>query len=253
MSDHEQEQEIAMALAQRAYLYSLLHVVFGGELAGESARAVFSEATAEALSAQRAGATDAEEEAAFAAAIACVEDHAADAGDDAFIEGLKGDYTRLFLVPGKAYVHPWESPYIGDGNMVFQESTLDVRSYYHAEGFKLQAERKFPDDHIAAMMDFMGRLSTRAYDEFADGRDEDAARTLATQARFADAHLLAWLPQFADEASARDAHGVYAAFARALEEHMLDEVIDAGSAVGQKGKHDGKGDGMQLRRRKGDE
>ena len=77
------------------------------------------------------------------------------------IEALASDYAKLFQVPGASYVHPWESPYVGKESMVFQESTLDVRSFYHEAGFKLRAEKHFPDDHIAAMMDYLGRTSAR--------------------------------------------------------------------------------------------
>ncbi len=100
-------------------------------------------------------------------------------------------------MPGAYYVHPWESPYVGKESMVFQESTLDVRSFYHAAGFKLRAEKRFPDDHIAATMDYLGRSSQRAYEAFADGRDDEARRTLAAQGQFVDRHLLKWVDQFA--------------------------------------------------------
>ncbi|HJH74070.1 MAG TPA: molecular chaperone TorD family protein [Eggerthellaceae bacterium] len=141
-------------------------------------------------------------------------------------------YDRLFQVPGEHYVHPWESPYTGKESVVFQESTLDVRSFYHAAGFKLRAEKRFPDDHIAAMMDYLGALSQRAYEAFADGRDDEAARTLATQRQFVDRHLLNWVDQFAAKVIEHDAQGCYGALAGGMAafaalDRVLSEQVEA--------------------------
>ncbi|MEI3232842.1 MAG: molecular chaperone TorD family protein [Gordonibacter pamelaeae] len=121
--------------------------------------------------------------------------------------------TGCSRCPASITCIPWESPYTGKESVVFQESTLDVRSFYHAAGFKLRAERRFPDDHIAAMMDYLGALSQRAYEAFADGRDDEAARTLATQRQFVDRHLLNWVDQFAAKVIENDAQGCYGALA----------------------------------------
>ena len=115
---------------------------------------------------------------------------------------------------------------------MFQESTLDVRSFYHAAGFKLRAEKRFPDDHIAAMMDYLGALSQRAYEAFADGRDDEAARTLATQRQFVDRHLLNWVDQFAAKVIEHDAQGCYGALAGGMAafatlDRVLSEQVEA--------------------------
>ena len=135
-------------------------------------------------------------------------------------------------MPGEHYVHPWESPYTGKESVVFQESTLDVRSFYHAAGFKLRAEKRFPDDHIAAMMDYLGALSQRAYEAFADGRDDEAARTLATQRQFVDRHLLNWVDQFAAKVIEHDAQGCYGVLAGGMAafaalDRVLSEQVEA--------------------------
>ena len=99
---------------------------------------------------------------------------------------------------------------------MFQESTLDVRAFYHDAGFKLQSEKHFPDDHIAAMMDYMGRLGQRAYDAFADGDDDAVRTTLATQLLFVEKHLLNWVDSFAVRVRENDGRGVYAALAEGM-------------------------------------
>lgn len=248
MADYEREREIGMQLARRAYAYSLLHVVFGGEPTAETVAQMFGEQARESLPTfGRADRVNCADRAAGAAHAGCVErverdtrdgftdraDRAAhanlansavpadcgrssdglDVSDPVLVEALRSDYAKLFLVPGDAYVHPWESPYVGKESMLFQESTLDVRSFYHEAGFKLQAEKHFPDDHIAAMMDFMGRLSQSAYEAFADGDDAEVTRVLGVQRSFAEKHLLTWVDAFAEKVAENDAHACYAAFA----------------------------------------
>ncbi|WP_225748690.1 molecular chaperone [Paraeggerthella sp. Marseille-Q4926] len=163
-------------------------------------------------------------------AVACIERHAVQIEDpacvEAFVESLRSDYDMLFQVPGELYVHPWESPHIGKESMVFQESTLDVRSFYRNAGFKLQTEGSFPDDHIAAMMDYMGRMGHRAYEAYADGCDEDAVQVLAEQRRFLISHITTWVDQFANTVIENDEHACYGALAGAMAAFAhLDEVL----------------------------
>ena len=228
MLTHEREGEIAMMLARRAYLYSMLHVVFGSEPDRERTVSVFGDETTAAFAETR-DALAGEEWASVAArrlgesgrslaecvqeALSCVEAVSSQVGDEAFWEQLRSDYRALFLVPGDSFVRPWESPYTGKEAMLFQVSTLDVRSFYHEAGLKLQSEKHFPDDHIAAMMDYLGRTARDAYEAYADGRDDEAARLLETQRSFLEKHVLTWIDAFADAVIAHDAHAAYGAFA----------------------------------------
>ena len=251
MPNEERESAIAMGLARRTYLYRLFHVVFGSRPTGEGVAKVLGGETpallgsvGEALArdgfADLAGRTLGPSGRSLAA---CAEDARAWAeraqGETADPERaqalaarMRASYDRLFQVPGEHYVHPWESPYTGKESVVFQESTLDVRSFYHAAGFKLRAEKRFPDDHIAAMMDYLGALSQRAYEAFADGRDDEAARTLATQRQFVDRHLLNWVDQFAAKVIEHDAQGCYGVLAGGMAafaalDRVLSEQVEA--------------------------
>ena len=164
MPNEERESAIAMGLARRTYLYRLFHVVFGSRPTGEGVAKVLGGETpallgsvGEALArdgfADLAGRTLGPSGRSLAA---CAEDARAwaeraqgETADperaEALAARLRASYDRLFQVPGEHYVHPWESPYTGKESVVFQESTLDVRSFYHAAGFKLLAEKRFPE------------------------------------------------------------------------------------------------------------
>ena len=231
MEKREREQEIGMYLAQRAYAYSLMHVVFGSEPSADTTVKLLGDETmkmlevlshelAEPAYAQVAGyrtgegAPDAQTR--LADARSGLAEAALHADEQSFVERLRSDYSKLFLAPGDSFVRLWESAYTGKEGMVFQESTLDVRAFYHDAGFKLQVEKRFPDDHIAAMMDYMGRMAQRTYDAFADGDDDAVRTTLATQGLFVERHLLEWIDDFAAKVCENSEQGVYAAFAQVM-------------------------------------
>ena len=176
MDSKDEEKRIAMTLARRAYLYGAFHVVFGGGVHEASAAQLFGENTAGAL-AWLAGKVAADEGLSeksvglslrtmtecVAEAVACVGEHSeGDAVSKATV-AMEEDFPKLFQVPGDSYVRPWESPYTSTDGMLFRGSTLDVRSFYHQAGFRLQTEQHFPDDHVSAMMDYMARMSPVSY------------------------------------------------------------------------------------------
>ena len=247
MANREHEEALGLQLVRRAYLYGVFHLAFGGEPTDEGLRSLFGERTREALAyvcsllkqpeLQEVAERPLGAQGRTLAQWACEGPEWAQAGarrldDPAFLEELRSDYTKLLQVPGEDYVHPWESPYVGKESMIFQESTIDVRSFYHDAGFRLAAEKRFPDDHIGAMMDYLARQAMAAYDAFADGDDAAAARLLTVQWDFLQKHVLSWVDDFATAMLQHDARGYYgtlaavmAAFARA-DEACLGPVIE---------------------------
>ena len=233
MNGKDKENQIAMTLARRAYLYGMFHVVFGGGVNKVSAAQLFGENTAGAL-AWLAGQVAADEGLSeknvglslrtmtecVAEAVACVGEHSEGDAVSKAVVAMEEDFPKLFQVPGDSYVRPWESPYTSTDGMLFRGSTLDVRSFYHQAGFRLQTEQHFPDDHIAAMMDFMVRMSQCVYEAYADGRDENAVKTLRTQSDFLRKHVLTWVDAFADEVIRKDIRAYYAAFAHVDAAHV---------------------------------
>ena len=141
---------------------------------------------------------------------------------------MKSDYAKLFQIPGDSYVSSWESPYVGTEQALFQCSTLNVREAYHAAGLKLQAEGHFPDDHIAAMMEYLAYMGARAYDCFADGRDAECVQVLQDSKDFLASHVLTWIDAFANNVIEKDTRGYYVAFAQAatVVAHVDDVRLD---------------------------
>lgn len=208
MSEVSSQQKTGMILANRAYAYSAFHLVFGAEPSNATVALVYDDRFLKIL----------------AQSGVHIEDVGSRRDTAGFVDSLKSDYTRLFEVPGPSYVYPWESPHTGKESMVFQASTLDVRKYYHAAGLKLQAEKRFPDDHIAAMMDFMGTDAHAAYEAYADGNDTEVAKMLRLQKDFAENHILNWIDLFSDKVAEKDVNRHYAAFAEALADYAKVDV-----------------------------
>lgn len=229
MENKEQGSCIAMTLAYRAYLCGMFHTLFGGGVNEAFAERLFSGNTQDALTwlnervcsdvavaGKSVGVSGRTLGECVEEAISCVNQHMRTDDVEDAASAMGDDYPKLFQVPGDAYVRPWESPYINADGMLFRGSTLDVRSYYHQAGFKLQAEKHFPDDHIAAMMDYMVRMCQRAYEAFAEGDDAVAEEALRVQSDFMCKHVLTWIDAFADKVIRNDVRAYYAAFAGAM-------------------------------------
>lgn len=245
VENKEQEGRIAMTLARRAYVCGMFHTLFGGGVDKAFATQLFSRNTQEALAwldelvcadtmlaNKRVGVSGRTLGACVKEAISCVDQHVQDEDVADAVQIMQDDYPKLFQVPGDAYVRPWESPYINADGMLFRGSTLDVRSYYHDAGLKLQAEKHFPDDHIAAMMDYLVRMCQRAYEAFADGDDVRVVETLRTQSDFMRKHVLTWVDAFADKVIQNDTRAYYAAFAGAMAAFAhVDEACAQGIVV----------------------
>ncbi len=237
MTNREHESEIALFLACRTYLYNLMHVVFGSEPSSQSVETMFGEEAFGALDSVKQlisqdgcllGDSTVHR---VEMAVAYLRNAKAAGIDASFVDTLNSDYVKLFLLPGPAYVYPWESPYVGKEKLLFQESTLDVRSYYYDAGFKLQAERRSPDDHVAAMMDYLGRMSGRAFEAYADGDDDQVRRILETQRDFLSKHVLTWIGDLVAQTVEKDERAYYAAFAVAMDAFVRFDDWFLGSAV----------------------
>lgn len=233
MDIFESETGEALWLSHRTYLYQLMHVVFGAKPTAEAVQAACAPLTVEAFedaahvgraleetSVQHEAGRGSDGSRLSSLDRMCAYLRETAQGDcaqsESFVDELGCDYDALYRIPGKRFVRPWESPYVGPDETLFQQSTLDVRAWYHREGYELEAEQHFPDDHIAALMDFMARMSKRAYDAYADADDDEAARIVAMQSDFLGQHVLTWVDEFAEKTAEHDSRGYYAAFARGM-------------------------------------
>lgn len=112
------------------------------------------------------------------------------AGEDC---GELQDHLALFGGVGKPLVSPWESSYLNpDEGLVFQEGTLDVRTWYKRMGLEPARKYREPDDSILLEVEFVVRLGAMARSAIFEERPADAVRCLEVRRGFFENHLLKW-------------------------------------------------------------
>ena len=204
-------------------MYELFHVVFGAVPDQDVLARLRSDETAQVLDYYADAQSDRGCSQAFESCRALFEQPAGPDCVEDCAEVLKSSFTRLFMVPGAEYVHPWESPYVGKEVTIFQESTLYVRRRYAAFGFQVEGIRHFPDDHIATMMHFLGALSSNAFQAYSEGDEGRVREIMTAQADFLDSHLTYWRPRFLEALDQRDLLGFYVGCAKAMDVFLTED------------------------------
>lgn len=109
---------------------------------------------------------------------------------------FRGEYTKLFVGPGKLPAPPWESVYVCGEDLLFQQSTLAVRQAFRAAGYRASGYPHEADDHLAIELHFMATLAEDAKRACEKHDDERLRLALSRQLVFLSEHLNAWLPAF---------------------------------------------------------
>ena len=112
------------------------------------------------------------------------------------ITELAVDYVRCFIghgVNGYSAAYPYESVYTSERRLMMQEARAEVLQVMRDNNLHRDRWNE-GEDHIALELEFMQRLSLRTRDALLAGDEETAEIHVKTQAKFADEHLLNWLP-----------------------------------------------------------
>jgi TorA maturation chaperone TorD len=199
------DENIAVLLAVRTAAYRTLQNLLGNEPDIETLEQLVSSTSREVLCLFSSGENCLQSvlDALFSAAEDGLRDR------DVFVDKLSVDFTHLFVGPGKMEADPWESLHTSSENVLFQPITLDVRKAYVAQGFIPQSYPHVADDHIALELDFMAQLAKRLLEAHEAGDYERAQMALVASKDFLDAHLLIWVPSFADRLSHAKHSGFY--------------------------------------------
>lgn len=179
-----------LLLLNRNYLYQLLYKSFGREPDRAFLDLLTAEHTGESFALLGGEVLE--------SVPAYLEHLRQDAEDPNYVERLRDEYTRLFVGPMEMDAPPWESIYLGEEGMLFQESTLKVRECYRRFGLLPEEYPRVADDSLALELGFMAELSRRSADAFASG-DTDTLDLILRGARdFLTEHLLLWVPKLLD-------------------------------------------------------
>jgi putative dimethyl sulfoxide reductase chaperone len=244
-------ERIALLAMLRAQAYRWFQTALGYEPCADVVAWLGSDEAASALDAATCGDTEAQASwtrvrGALAAAHAGGRDGVP---PDAVLADLARAYTRLFVGPEALSVKPWESSWLGGDESLFQESTLEVRRTYLAEGFLAQGYPHIADDHVAIELDFMAALADELVAAVERVDAAEALRFVDVSQRFLHAHLLRWVLRYARALSSESPQGGFYADVVHLAHRFLtlDErlLVEAKGALGNcRGEHaDGQGNG----------
>ena len=184
----EVKEVIGTLLSARAYIFSALHRLLCNEPTKELLDAVSSE---ESLAALALFEGDSEAAGKLKAVLASCRDQ-----DDAAVDAIRSEYTRLFLGPDKLIAPPWESCYTAKERALFQESTLAVRSWYQQYSYVPAGYPSHPDDHISLMMHFLALTTERAKACLEQDLLCGYRSLLEGQKLFEQNHLLNWMDAY---------------------------------------------------------
>src|SRR4029078_9944686 len=88
---------------------------------------------------------------------------------------------------------PYESVYLSDEHLTFEQQTLEVRAFYNRFGVQAPSLGKEPYDHIGLELSFIAHLCVLGLDAI-DASDEDAQNAMiASVGDFLEQHLLRWV------------------------------------------------------------
>lgn len=116
-------------------------------------------------------------------------------------------YTRLFVIPGRATISPYESVH-REGRLMGQAAEKASASYAEAD-LQLPSHLGELPDHISTELAFMAHLADQENKD-PQGADRWRARQLA----FLEQHLAQWVPGLCARILANDAHSFYHSAAR---------------------------------------
>ena len=115
---------------------------------------------------------------------------ALEAGIATPLDILLVDHRDLFEGPGHVLACPYESVYLSEEHLTFEQQTLAVRAFYRRFGVEAPSLGKEPDDHIGLELSFISHLCTLGLDAI-DASEADAETAMiASVGDFLDQHLL---------------------------------------------------------------
>jgi TorA maturation chaperone TorD len=177
---------VAEETRERSSLYAFLAAIFRTEV------------TAELLQQLR----EPRFRAALSAAGVTLDDEFLNRPDDALLEDLAVEYTRLFVGPGK-HIPPYASVHGGkEGSDLEGPATGRLRDFIAAAGIAYQSSYRGMADHICVELELMAKLTKlRAAAETAEESSE-ISRCLELERVFVEQFLAPWVPRFCAKAGA---------------------------------------------------
>ncbi len=146
-------------------------------------------------------------------------------------EELQVDYTRLFIGPGEVIAPPWESAYLNDAKLIFQEETLKVRKWF--KDFGLIAEKIYsePDDHLGLELAFISHLSNLSLSALKAGDFTRFEEILQAKKKFLREHTSKWAFTWANKVEKYAYTDFYRGVALAIDGTLLEIITNLDQVI----------------------
>ncbi|MCC4833807.1 molecular chaperone TorD family protein [Shewanella sp. 10N.7] len=102
------------------------------------------------------------------------------------INNVKLDYGQLYFGPGEPKAMPWGSTYLGEQQILNDESTISLMNFYKQLGISFELKFNQPVDHIALFYAVIDQLLQQLIDEPDNKLAKEALIVLLQQ------HMLPW-------------------------------------------------------------
>lgn len=121
------------------------------------------------------------------------------------------EYRRLFVGPQKKAAPPWGSVYTDSNEVIFGESTLELRGWMRAHGIAKTVEPGMPEDHIGFLLDCAAWI---------------AQHDPPVLGEFLEGHVVTWSSHYLEILAAETTHPLYQGLAL-LSDSTLSGISDA--------------------------
>lgn len=146
----------------------------------------------------------------------------ADGDEDAAVERVSVEYTRLFTGPPSPAAPPWETMYrTRDATVGFGEATLQMRALLREAGLELRNENRQYEDHMGIELLYLSELCRRK----SCGEGSVECEEIAS---FMEEHPLSWIGKFADRIREAAPDGYFAVLVEACRKVLVRHL----SAIG---------------------
>jgi TorA maturation chaperone TorD len=160
--------------------------------------------------------------------------------ENALLEELAVEYTRLFLGPGK-HVSPHESVHHqrddGQWGKLWGASTAEVKKFIETTGLDYSDDFKGMPDHITVELEFMQQLTLGEEQAWKEEDADKAAAFRNVEKKFIKEHLSRWIPTFCEQVIQEAELPFYRSFAELTKRFIgyeMEEMRNNGNGVQKK-------------------
>lgn len=141
------------------------------------------------------------------------------------LDGLKMDFTKLFIGPYCTLAPPYGSNYLEEKRKIMGESTIDVLEKYHAGGMIPSTDFKDVPDHISTELEFMYFLIYKETKTLVSETPTAVLECFKRQKEFLNLHIGRWIVPFVRNILTHAQTDFYKNLASAVDLFIKEDIV----------------------------